>query len=484
MKYSDRSFSHKNFYRHKKIHLEAGVIFMQPTNTLRGKVKQIFVMLIPILITQLGMFSMVFFNTIMSGKYNSSDLAGVAIGSSIWNPVFTGLSGILLAVSPIAAQRFGEKKDSEVASIVANGIYLALLIAATVILLGYFLLEPLLELMNLSDDVRETAHDYLVGLSFGIVPLFIFNVLRSFIYALGKTRVVMVIMILSLPLNFLLNYMLIYGRMGLPELGGAGAGYATSITYWAIAGMTAWIVKKQVPFSAYPVLSSFKAFSIRRSKEILQIGVPMGLSAFFETSMFAMVTILISRFSVTTIAAYQSALNIVSFLYMIPVSISLALTVLVGYEAGAKRYNDARTYSWLGIVLSVMMALVTGLLVVFFRYTVAGFYSNEEAVIYLTAHFLIYALFFQISDAIQVTAQAALRGYKDVNTAFMITLVAYWLVCLPLGYFLAYYTGLGATGFWIGLTFGLLAAGVCLSIRLIYIQKRKFSGVSIQQDGK
>jgi multidrug resistance protein, MATE family len=456
---------------------------MNQTFTVKEKTKQIFVLLIPILITQLGMFSMVFFNTIMTGKYNSSDLAGVAIGSSIWSPIFTGISGILLAVSPIVAQRFGEKKDREVASVVRHGLYLSVFIAMVVIVLGVFLLDPLLDKMNLPARVHETAFDYLAGLSYGILPLFLFNVLRSFIYALGKTRIVMVVLLLSLPFNFFLNYVLIFGHWGFPELGGAGAGYATSLTYWLIAGMTVFIVKTQHPFSSYSVFENLKDFSIDKCKEILKIGVPMGLSTFFETSMFAVVTILLSKFNVATIAAYQSALNIVSFLYMIPISISMAQTVLVGYEVGARRYKDAKIYSWLGIYLSIIIALVTGLLVVLFRYQVAGLYSNETAVINLTAHFLIFALFFQISDAIQATAQAALRGYKDVNIAFIMTLIAYWLICLPVGYLMANHTSLGARGYWIGLTVGLLAAGIALSLRLIYIQKRKFVDVEVKEVG-
>jgi multidrug resistance protein, MATE family len=448
---------------------------MYQTYSTKEKVKQIFVMLIPILITQLGMFSMVFFNTIMSGKYNSSDLAGVAIGSSIWNPIFTGLSGILLAVSPIAAQRFGEKKGSEVASILTHGIYLALMIGSFVIISGIFLLNPILEVMNLPASVHDTAHDYLTGLSFGIIPLFIFNVLRSFVYALGKTRVVMYILLMALPVNFFLNYVLIFGHWWFPELGGAGAGYATSITYFLIASMTALLIITQRPFSQFVGLVYFKEFSASKFNEILKIGVPMGLSIFFETSMFAVVTILMSKFNITTIAAYQTALNIVAFLYMIPMSISMAQTVLVGFEVGAGRYKDAKAYSWLGIYLSIIIAVVAGLLVVLFRYDVAGFYSNEPAVIALTGQFLIYALFFMISDAIQATALAALRGYKDVNFSFVITLIAYWLICLPVGYILAHYTSLGAPGYWIGLTAGLLAAGVFLSMRLIYIQKRRFS---------
>lgn len=448
---------------------------MNQTFSIQEKIKQIIVLLIPILITQLGMFSMVFFNTVMSGKYSSIDLAGVAIGTSIWNPVFTGLSGILLAVSPIAAQRFGQKQHKEVSSVLIQGIYLAIIIAVLVLIGGFFLLDPLLASMQLQRKVQTTAHDYLFGLAFGVVPLFIFNVLRSFIYALGKTRVVMIILLSALPVNFFLNYVLIFGNWGFPELGGAGAGYATSFTYWVIAIITLIIVKTNQPFSLYIKATYFKNFSTAKSIEILKIGIPMGLSIFFETSMFAVVTILISKFNVTTIAAYQTALNIVSFLYMIPYSISMALTVLVGYEVGAKRFKDARTYSWLGLYLAVIIAIVTGVLVVVFRYKVAGFYSNEPAVIELTGQFLIYALFFQISDAVQVTAQAALRGYKDVNLAFIMTLVAYWLICLPVGYLLAHFTGLGAPGYWIGLTIGLLAAGVGLASRLVFIQKRKFS---------
>jgi multidrug resistance protein, MATE family len=454
---------------------------MKQTYSTKEKIKLLLILLIPILITQLGMFSMVFFNTIMSGKYNATDLAGVAIGSAIWNPIFTGLSGILLAVSPIAAQKFGEKKNKEVSSVLIHGIYLAVIIAVVVLMMGFFLLNTILNQMNLPTAVQDVAYNYLIGLSFGIIPLFVFNVLRSFIYALGKTRVVMVILLSSLPINFILNYVFIFGRFGFPELGGAGAGYATSITFWLIAGMTAFFIKTQQPFSDYASFSNFKRFSLAQSMEILKIGVPMGLSIFFETSMFAVVTFLISKFNITTIAAYQTALNIVAFLYMIPMSISMAQTVLVGFEVGAGRYKDAKSYAWLGIYLSIIIAVVAGLFVVLFRTEVAGFYSNDSAVITLTGQFLIYALFFMISDAIQATALAALRGYKDVNIAFIMTLIAYWLICLPVGYFLAQYTDMGAAGYWIGLTVGLLAAGICLSIRLIYIQKQVFNNAQLKE---
>jgi multidrug resistance protein, MATE family len=445
---------------------------MYETSTSFEKIKLLFSMLIPILITQLGMFSMVFFNTVLSGQYNASDLAGVAVGSAIWNPVFTGISSILLAISPIVAQKLGAKQEKEASASLSHGIYLAFAIGLLVIVLGILLVKPILNGMGLPDEVRRVVLEYLKGLSFGVIPLFVFNALRAFLYAMGNTRAIMFILLSSLPVNLFLNYALIYGKFGLPELGGAGAGYATSITYYVILGLTIWIFAAKEPFRNLIQWSDFKKLSVARFREILAIGIPMGLSTFFETSMFAVVTILISRFDVATIAAYQSALNIVSFLYMIPISISTALTVLVGYEAGARRYRHARAYSWLGMGTATAIAIFAGLLVVLFRYDAASLYSNDPAVIELTGHFLIYALFFMISDAIQVTALAALRGYKDVNLAFMMTLVAYWLICLPTGYILAHHTWMGATGYWIGLTAGLLAAGIALTLRLVYVQNR------------
>ena len=456
---------------------------MFQTFTMKDKIKQILIMLIPILITQLGMFSMMVFSTIMSGKYNPADVAGVAIGASIWNPIFTGLSGILFAVSPIVAQQYGEKREKDISSIVSHGIYMALLLSVVVLVLGYFLLDPILNSMDLPASVHETAYDYLVSLGFGIIPLFIFNVLRSFIYGLGKTRVVMIILLLVLPINFFFNYVLIFGNWGFPELGGAGAGYATTITYWVIAAITTYIIITQRPFSPYLAMANFKEISWFRCKEILKIGGPMGLAIFFETGIFALVTILISKYDINTIAAYQSALNLTAFIYMIPLSISMAQTVLVGYEVGSGRFKDAKAYSWLGIYLSILIAAVTGILVVLFRFDVAGFYSNETAVINLISQFLIYAFVFQICDAIQVTALGALRGYQDVVIPFVMALIGYWLICLPVGYLLATFTNFGATGYWVGLTVGLLAVGVTLSIRLSHIQKKIINSAIMKENG-
>lgn len=451
---------------------------MKQTFTIQQKMKQFGFILIPILITQLAMFSMSFFDIMMTGQYSPVHLAGVAIGSSIWVPVFTGLSGILLATSPIVAQLAGAKDSSGIRHSVIQGIYAAIALALFILMIGFFVLEPILDWMNLEQNVNQVAKSYLMSLAFGIVPLFVYNVLRAFIDALGKTRVTMMVTLSSLPINVLFNYLLIYGKLGFPELGGIGAGVASAITYWLITFIAAWIIHTRKPFIDFYIFRSLQKIDIEKWQEIFILGVPIGLSIFIETSIFSAVTMFISKFGTDVIAAHQAALNFSSLLYMIPLSISMALTIVVGYEVGARRLKDAKSYSLLGIFLAVLVSSTLGLLLFFFREPIAALYTDEQSVIIWTSQFLLYAVFFQLSDAIQAPIQGALRGYKDVNATFIMAMISFWVIGLPLGYVLANYTALGPFGFWFGLISGLAVGAFTLSFRLRYIQKKNEPGSS------
>jgi len=444
------------------------------TKSKKQKLHQLFIILIPIFITQLGMFSMNFFDTTMSGHYSSNDLAGVAIGSSLWVPISTGLTGILISITPIVSQLIGAKQQKDVSQTVIQGLYVAVIMAVCIIVIGFLALEPLLNRMSLDPNVEKVAFEYLSALSFGIIPLFMYNAIRAFIDALGKTRVSMFITLSALPINIVLNYLLIFGKAGFPELGGVGTGYATTITYWVLLLIAILIVHKEMPFSSYSIFRG--SYQIIKSKiiEILKIGVPIGLSIFFETSIFSAVTLFMSEFDTITIASHQVAMNFASLLYMIPLSIAMTLTILVGFEIGAKRYQDAKQYSLLGIGVAILMACICGIIILAFRTEVAGLYSKDPEVIQLSVHFLLFALFFQLSDAIQAPIQGALRGYKDVNTTFYMSFLSYWIIGLPFGFLLAKYTELGPYGYWIGLIVGLAVGALSLLGRLLYIQRKKF----------
>ncbi|HZH59070.1 MAG TPA: MATE family efflux transporter [Metabacillus sp.] len=447
----------------------------------KKKIMYLSSILFPILITQLGLFSMNFFDTTMSGKVSPNDLAGVAIGSSLWVPVYTGLSGILLSVTPIVAQLVGAKKTKDVPFMVVQGLYVSIAISIVILILGFLTLDPILLNMGLEEEVRNIAKWYLISLSLGIFPLFLYAVLRCFIDALGYTRVTMIITLTSLPINFVFNYLFIFGKFGFPALGGIGAGVASAITYWCITAIAIFIIRKQSPFKEFSIFKTLFPISLKAWGEILKIGVPIGLSIFFETSIFAAVTLLMSQYNTITIASHQAAMNFASFLYMLPLSISLALTIVVGHEAGAKRIKDAKEYSYLGICMAVTLSLMSAALIYFFRPEVASIYTSDHTVLKLTQDFLIYAIFFQLSDAIAAPIQGILRGYKDVNVTFIMALISYWVVGLPVGYIIATYTSLDAFGFWIGLISGLAAGAIGLSMRLYIIQRRNDVAFTITQ---
>ncbi|QYF80283.1 MATE family efflux transporter [Brevibacterium sp. PAMC21349] len=447
---------------------------MNQTFTKSQKIRLLFYILIPILITQISMYAMTFFDVMMSGQYSTQDVAGVSIGSSLWTPVYTGLSGILIALTPVVSQLVGSRQSKSVSYSVMQAIYLAVALALIILIIGAFSLNPVLNAMDLEDSVHMVAHDYLIALSLGIIPLFIYNALRAFIDALGQTRISMIITLCALPVNVLFNYLLIYGKFGFPELGGVGSGYATAITYWLIALVAILIVIKINPFSTYQVFTEFFRVSWKEWKALLLIGVPIGLAIFFETSIFSAVTLLMSKYDTVTIASHQIAMNFASLLYMIPLSISMALTIVIGFEIGAARYKDAKEYSWIGISMALTMSLVLSTILFLFREPVASLYTKDHEVMMLTSHFLIYAIFFQISDALQAPIQGILRGYKDVNVTFAMSLVSYWILGLPIGYFFAKFTDMGAFGYWIGLISGLALGAIGLAARLRYIQQVKY----------
>ncbi|WP_165995727.1 MATE family efflux transporter [Bacillus sp. Cs-700] len=446
---------------------------MYPTHSLKEKIKLLIVILYPILITQVGLYSMNFVDTIMSGRAGANDLAGVAIGSSLWVPIFTGLSGILLAITPIVSHYIGAKQEERVSFSVLQGIYLSIALSLSILVVGSFILDPILNTMDLQDNVAQIAKEYLIGLSFGIVPLFIYSVLRSFFDALGQTRTTMLVTLTSLPINVFFNYVLIFGKWGFPKLGGVGAGYASAITYWFILLIALLVVIKVRPFSAYGVFKRFYPVSFSTWKEQLKIGVPIGFSIFFEVSIFAAVTLLMSTYSTETIAAHQAAINFASLLYMIPLSISMALTIAIGFEVGARRLQDAKHYSYMGIAFAVGMALFSALCLFLFNDAVASWYTSNEDVFDLIKIFLIYAIFFQLSDAVAAPIQGALRGYKDVNVTLVMSLISYWVIGLPSGFILAKYTAFGPYGYWVGLSAGLFVAAITLFLRLRHVQKAK-----------
>ena len=446
---------------------------MIENSSMKKKWIRMFKIVVPILITQVAMNLISFFDILMSSRYGTADLAGVSVGSSLWMPVYTGLAGILLSISPLVAHSVGAKNKADVRFTVQQGIYVAIILALVVFGVLMLVSNLFLNNMQLEPAVRSIAKNYLFALCFGLFPLFIYSALRSYIDALGLTRVTMLVTLLSAPINVFFNYLFIFGKFGFPELGGVGAGVATAITYWLVMGIAAWILVSQSPFTDYQLFKGWPKFSFSKMKEITKLGVPIGISILAEVSIFSAVTLLMGSFGTEVISAHQIAMNFTSLLYMVPLSISMGATILVGQEVGAKRFHEAKHYSWLGVGTAILFSFLSIAILLLFRHQIAGIYSTDVYVVKLTVQFFVFAALFQLSDAIQAPVQGALRGYKDVNVTFMMAIVSYWVIGLPVGYVLAKFTELGPFGYWIGLISGLTIGAITLSARLKIVQNKK-----------
>lgn len=445
---------------------------METTGGLKGKSANMMKVIMPILITQIAMYLITFFDILMTGRYDTYHLAGVTIGSSFWVPVYTGLAGILMALTPIIAQHSGARNFKAIRPYVQQGLYISVILSAIVFLIIRFGVGPILQAMPLEEQVQTVSSNYLLGMSFGLLPLFGYAVIRSFFDGLGETRVSMAIILLAAPINVTLNYLLIYGRFGFPELGGVGAGYASAITYWIIFFIACVTATKFGSFVSFHLFKEWVKVSFDKWKEILAIGIPMGISIFVEISIFSIVTLMMANYSTATISAHQIAMNFTSLLYMIPLSISMGVTILVGQEIGAGRYQNAKQYGYLSIGLAVFFSFISIAILLTFREQIAGLYTTDLSIIKLSMHFFIYAAFFQLSDAIQAPVQGILRGYKDVNITFLMAIISYWVIGLPIGYVMANFTNFGPFGYWIGLITGLTIGAITLSLRLKFIQKK------------
>ncbi|MDF2556505.1 MAG: multidrug transporter MatE [Bacillales bacterium] len=446
---------------------------MHQTYSLPDKIRMSIKIFLPILLSQILMNATSFLDTLMAGRASAGDLAGVAMATSIWIPFQTGLTGTLIAVTSIISNKLGGSASKEnVRYFIIQALYVAFLMSLFSIFITFVFLNPLLDLLDLTERVQKIAHHFLLFLSTGFIPFFLYTVIRCFFDAHGKTKLSMYISFSILPINTVINYILIFGKFGFPKMGGVGTGIATSISYWIALIISIIFIYKSKTFKHYQLFSHLIKPNYKEWKELLQTGIPIGMSIFFEVSIFSVVTLLMSRFNIETIAAHQAALNFSSLLFMVPLSIAMSLTILTGYEYGAKRFSDAKQYAKIGISFAVLFAFLAAIILYLFRFNIAGLYSSNKELIYLTSNFLVFAIFFQVSDAIQAPIQGILRGYKDVKFALFMTLFGYWAVGLPIGYIFGTYTKLGAYGYWIGFISGLFTCALGLGFRLKYIQKK------------
>ncbi len=418
----------------------------------------------PVIFAQLLQMSMSFVDTVMAGRLSPEDLAAVAVGSSILMPFVVLCLGCMMAVTPIVAQNMGGRELHRIGKNARQVLWLSQMLA----LPSFFVLRNLdgaFLLIGVTEDIIPIASGYLKAISCGIFPAYAYGALRYFNEGLSVTRPAMFVALIGTLINIPANYVLMFGKLGFPQLGAVGTGYASAIVFTVMFIGMFWFTYSHKPYHRFEIFSRIRLPEKKYLKELLQIGVPIGISSTMEVTMFAVVSLLVSTISTVAIAGHQVAINFAAMMFMIPFGLSVAISARVGNSIGRKRPDEARFRGYVGVGVSCCIMTVTATIIFLFPEQIATIYTDDLPVIEVAVQLLFMAAVFQISDGLQVSGFGALRGLKDTKIPMYVNLVAYWLLGIPFAWYMGFVAGYGAPGLWMGLIAGLTVAGVLHNIR-------------------
>ncbi|HHQ6573530.1 TPA: MATE family efflux transporter [Serratia fonticola] len=432
---------------------------------------------IPVIIAQISQTAMGVVDTIMAGSYSATDMAAVAVGTSIWLPTILFGHGLLLALTPVIAQLNGAGRRDRIAYQVRQGFWLASGVSLLIIAVIYNSQLVIDMMHNIDPLLAEKAVGFLHAIMWGAPGYLFFQVVRGQCEGLSKTKPGMVIGFLGLLINIPINYILIFGKFGMPEMGGVGCGVATASVYWMMFLMMRWYAKRASSLRDIKLEEgAHRGPDWQALKRLIGIGLPVALALFFEVTLFAVVALLVSPLGIVAVAGHQIALNFSSLMFVLPLSLGVGATIRVGHRLGEGSVEGARIAAYAAIAVGIAMASCSALFTAAFRESIALLYNDNPAVVTMASHLMLLAAIYQISDSIQVIGSGILRGYKDTRAIFYITFVAYWVLGLPSGYLLALtdyiVPAMGPSGFWFGFIIGLTFAAIMMVLRMRWLQRQ------------
>lgn len=442
----------------------------------RAELRNLLIIAGPLVLAQVAQNGMSFVDTIMVGRLGGRALAGMALGAVLFNMTYLLNMALVMSVSPLAAQAVGAGDKSRAAVVARHGLMVALVLAVPAVLLVY-LAGPLLVHLGQDSAVVAGATEYLRAVAFGLVGGIVMVALRGFLEGHGNTRPIMFIAVTGVLFNVAANEILIFGRLGAPALGLAGAGYATSITYTLMAVALILYVRWKYPDEA--VFRSWRDTDGALFRELLTVGWPIALTLGFEVGLFSTASLVMGYFGDAPLAGHQIAMQTVSMAFMVPLGVGVATGIRVGHAVGRRDPLGVMRAGWTGVAVAGGFMALTATLFLLIPRAVVGIYldldlaSNAPVIAYAVT-FLGLGGVFQVFDGVQVAAVGALRGLKDTRVPMFITLLAYWLVGMPVGLLFAFGLDLGPRGMWFGLVTSLVVAALLLS-RRFWSQSRKLA---------
>ncbi|WP_236635406.1 MATE family efflux transporter [Rhodoferax sp. TS-BS-61-7] len=428
----------------------------------------------PILIGQLANVGMSVADVAMAGHASAHDLAGISLGVSIWNITIITLMGLMMSVAPLVAHHVGAQEFDKVPHLVRQGLWKALGVGLCAMVLVN-VAARVFDHMDIEPHVREVASGFVFIISFGLPAFTCYRVLYGYSASLNQTKPIMVMSLAALGLNVLVNWLLVFGVGPFPRLGGLGCAWATLLCVWLnFLGLLLWMRFAPTYRSTWP-FGQWEWPHPAKLRALWKLGFPIGVTYFAETSAFGLIALLIAGFGSREVAAHQIALNFTSLVFMVPLSLGIALLTRVGQSLGAGDPVAARFRAWVGVNAGLGFGVVSAIAMALFTHQIAWAYTNDAAVAALAANLLLLAAAFQLSDSAQVVISCAIRGYKVTRSPMVIHLTAFWVFSLPLGCVLGLapqwlpwhpVQAMGAQGFWIALVVGLTVAAVGLVLLL------------------
>ena len=434
----------------------------------------------PVMLGMLGHTFVSLVDNIMVGQLGTAELAAVSLGNSF---IFIAMSigmGFSTAITPLIAEADSEKDFVKGKSSFKHGLFLCSVLSVLLFIL-MLIAKPLMYLMKQPEEVVELAIPYLDLVAISLIPLIIFQGFKQFSDGLSMTKYPMYATILANVINIVLNYALIFGKLGFPQMGIVGAAIGTLVSRIVMLFFLWWLLKGKEKSKAY--VTNIKLFSLenRMIKKVLNLGFPSAMQMFFEVAIFTGAIWLSGMLGKNPQAANQIALNLSSMTYMVAIGLSVAAMIRVGNQKGLRDFTELRRIAISIFLLGLSLAFVFAILFLVFHNALPKLYvdfddvnnlMDNSEVVSIAATLLLAAAIFQLSDSAQVILLGALRGLQDVKIPTIITFIAYWLIGFPISYYLGKEDVYGSFGIWLGLIAGLTSAAILLYFRFNYLTKR------------
>ena len=430
---------------------------------------------LPLILAQLAAISSNVIDAVLAGHVSAHVLGAVAVGASIWSLAIVSGIGMMMAVPPSISQLDGAGRRHEAGEVFHQAIWLALAMGV-LLWFGVRHAEPLIKLIGVSPSLYGDVGEFLRAISWGAPALVCYFALRGLSEGLSLTRPSMYFSFGGLALLLPLGYIFMFGKFGVPPQGARGCGIATATVLWVEMLAFGTYVFLHRNYRGLGLFDRFPRPDLKRIGVLLHIGLPMTITLLAEAGLFVAAALLIGTMGEDMVASHQVALNVAALFFMVPLGLAMAITVRVGNAVGRGDPAGVRYAGFCGIGLTLVTQTVSACLMLGFPQLIASFYTHDKTVIALAAQLLVLAGLFQFSDGIQVASNGALRGLKDTRVPMAITLFAYWIVGMPVGWWLAFHVGLGARGIWMGLIAGLSAAALLLFVRFWRSSYRQRAG--------